>query len=183
VTAREIFDANLEWAAVIARNVARKLPPSFDAGDLVQEAHIELWKRAQSYDPVIHARTHGSAANQFQGYAYLAVRGACLMACRRRAYRDSTHEEIVHDHGSHEARADERLIARHDDKNLRRCQLRKLTSVKVLIETLPGFEAYLVRRIYLDGTDIEDMAVTCGQPRQVLARRLASAVRRLRKAV
>jgi DNA-directed RNA polymerase specialized sigma24 family protein len=66
---------------------------------------------------------------------------------------------------------------------MRRSQLRKLARVKVVIEALPGFEAYLVRRIYLDGTDIEDMAATCGQPKQVLARRLASAVRRLRKAV
>lgn len=177
MTAGELFDTHLEWAAVIARNVARKLPPSFDAGDLIQEAHIELWKRAQSYDPLVHKKV------PFQGYAYLPIRGACLMACRRRAYRDATHEEIVHDHSSHEVRADERLIAKHDGRNLRRSQLRKLTSVKVLIEQLPGFEAYLVRRIYLDGIDVEDMAVTCGQPKQVLARRVASAVRRLKKAV
>lgn len=179
----QLFHPNIPWAETIAGNVARKLPPSFDAPDLGQEALIELWKRAQSYDPVVHARTHGSATNQFQGYAYLAIRGACLMACRRRAYRDATHEEIVHDHGSHEMRADERLIARHEGQKLRRSQLRKLARVKDVITTLPDFEAYLVRRVYLDGTDIEDVAAQWGQHRVVFARRLASAVRRLRKAV
>jgi DNA-directed RNA polymerase specialized sigma subunit len=64
--AERLFHANLEWAAAIARNVARHLPPSFDAGDLIQEAHIELWKRAQQYD--------SSRNDSFQGFAYLPIR-------------------------------------------------------------------------------------------------------------
>jgi DNA-directed RNA polymerase specialized sigma24 family protein len=73
-----LFERNRAWASVIARNVLRKLPPSFGAGDLVEEALIEMWRRCQLYDP------GNLRGRPFQAYAYRAVRGACLMGVRRR---------------------------------------------------------------------------------------------------
>jgi RNA polymerase sigma factor (sigma-70 family) len=66
----------------MASQVARRLPPSYDLDDLRQIARIETWRRLQSYDP--------SLGVSMTTYAYRAVRGACLMAARRRHYRDAT---------------------------------------------------------------------------------------------
>ena len=84
----DLFESNLEWASMVARNVHRKVPPSFDVEDLEQEARIAMWRCCEKYDPF------NSKGVPFQAYSYLAVRGACLMYCRRRAWREATHESI-----------------------------------------------------------------------------------------
>src|ERR1700733_13710312 len=81
-----LFREHLDWAASVGRNVARGLPPSFDLDDLQQIAVIEHWRRVDLYD--------GASGVPYRAYAYLAIRGAVLMACRRKAYREATHDEL-----------------------------------------------------------------------------------------
>lgn len=207
----------MEWAAVLARNVHRGLPPSFQIEDLIGEAHVELWKRAQSYDPAksdrdIPVNPDGACQLRrcaFEGYAYQAVRGACLMACRRRHYIENTHESLsstserprpsaliqkgnsqdgVRSPGALAVPRDERynpeqvMLARAEAVNARRRFRRKREAVEGLIRQLPAFDGYLVTRVYMEGAAVEDVARTWAQPKEVFARRLTNAVRRLKKA-
>ena len=47
----ELFEAHLDWAAQVGRNVGTTLPPSFDVSDLQQVARDRHWKRVELYDP------------------------------------------------------------------------------------------------------------------------------------
>ena len=76
----------LAWVGAIARRVHRKLPPSFDVEDLEQTALIAHWRCVERYDP--------SRNDNYRAFAYSTIRGAVLMSCRRRAYREATHEEL-----------------------------------------------------------------------------------------
>jgi len=81
-----LFSENVSWVRGIARSVKKTLPASFDFEDLVQEGLIEMWRRAQIYDPTVN--------DSFQAYAYMAVRGAMLMKCRRRHWLDATADRV-----------------------------------------------------------------------------------------
>src|ERR1700675_2133617 len=81
-----LFEENLPWAERQARLLKRGLPPSFDVQDLLQIARIEHWRQVQSFD--------ASRGVPYQGYACAAVRGAVLMACRRRHFREATHDRL-----------------------------------------------------------------------------------------
>ncbi len=77
----------LAWVGAIARRVHRKLPPSFDVEDLEQTALIAHWHCVERYDP--------SRNDNYRGFAYSTIRGAVLMSCRRRHYREATHEPLA----------------------------------------------------------------------------------------
>lgn len=80
---------HLAWARRLARSIHRKLPASFDVQDLEQEAVISCWKCLQAFD--LRRQV------PFRLYAYNAVRGAVLMAVRRRHWREATHPELPED--------------------------------------------------------------------------------------
>jgi RNA polymerase sigma factor (sigma-70 family) len=69
-------DSIVAWADRVAAAVYRRLPKHFVLDDLQQEARIAAWRKSLTYDPALN--------DNFQAYAFLAVRGACLMICRRK---------------------------------------------------------------------------------------------------
>ena len=77
--ASPVFEEHQTWAASIERSVRRKLPPSFDVQDLAQIALIQHWRCVEQYDP--------ARGVPYRAYAYFPIRGAVLMACRRREHR------------------------------------------------------------------------------------------------
>lgn len=170
-----LFNEHLAWARGIARKIARSLPPSFDLDDLEQECLLEMWKRTETYD----VRLNGN----FRGYAYLAVRGAALMKCRRRHYTDATGEEIedgidtrVDVHQQYQQGIDDKRTARRHAERRRRV-------LKRLDEFPPAqaLEAYLVRNVYLGEIEIEEAMQVTGMSREAITKRLASAVRMLKR--
>ena len=72
--------------AAIARSVIRKLPPSFEVEDLVQEGMIGLLEAHERFNPEFGV--------PFAVYASHRVRGAMLVSVRRRQYRNATHEAL-----------------------------------------------------------------------------------------
>ena len=150
----DLFDANLEWAAMIGRSVARKMPPCFDVQDLEQAARIEHWRRVQLFDE--------TAGVPYRAYASRAVRGAALMACRRRAYRESVHDQLddaaSHPHAiDHRLNAEEQMLAREERRNVDGPrEYRRRQKLLAAIAALPADEADLVRQV-LDGADIEEI--------------------------
>lgn len=189
MTPSDLFHAHMDWAAAIARHIHRALPPSFDARDLIQEAQAELWKRCQMYDSTrsvtgipVFPGPCALPRCAFEGYAYLGVRGAVLMSIRRRHYTDATVEAIQPEMASDRPGAEQSLLARAEAQNARRRTVRKLHAVEGMLRDLSAVDGYLVQRVYLDGVELEEIAATWAQPKQTLARRLAGAVRRLKKA-
>jgi RNA polymerase sigma factor (sigma-70 family) len=183
-----LFHENFAWAAVVARNVHRKLPPSFDLCDLEQVARIALWKFIEEkYDPALN--------DTIPGAAYLTVRGACLMSVRRRAFREATHESLAIPQSKHltssggiypderpvvdERPNPEQLIQRREENSQRRIRLLALLH---LLKTLPVEQAYVIRRVYLDDVDLEAVARAWGVSPTKVRRQLCFAIATLRKA-
>lgn len=161
-----ILDANLDWADGIAREVWRKLPPSFELADLQQIARLETWFRAQEWDP--------KKNNNFRGYAYLWVLNAVRMAVRRRVYRDSTMDEIDGVLVDTRPTPEQELMPEPEPRNLD-----KLHALMALLSTT---EAYLVQRVYIEGIEVSELAATWQTDKAYIARRLAAAVRTMKRA-
>lgn len=172
----ELFAAHLAWAHEIARKEHRHLPPSFDVEDLQQVAAIEHWKRTGSYDETRN--------NSYQGYAYLAVRGAVLMACRRRHWVAATSEELPMNQVDDAPSAEEQLIAEEEGHVSYLEAEHNRAIVLDYIRLIPQerwWEAYLLRRVYLEGEDLRVLAANFEMEYVGLARRLAIAVRYLKE--
>lgn len=168
-----LFEAHLGWAERVARKVGRGLPPSFDLKDLQQIARLEHWHQVQRYDP--------ARGVPYQAFAYRAVHGAVQMACRRRNYQDATAEELKGQQQDGRMGPEEALLERERWRNSAGPKdLRRRSKIYAGMRILEPVDAYLVRRVYLDGEDLEALERVWGLR---LARRLALAVRRLRRAV
>ena len=86
MTPDQLIAEHMDWAEKLARSFSRKLPPSFDADDLVQLGLMGLMKAADRYDP---AKT-----DSFRGFASSYVLGECRMGVRRRHWREATAEPL-----------------------------------------------------------------------------------------
>lgn len=163
-----LFADNLPWAVGIARKIHRSVPPSFALDDLVQEARIELWKQAERFDL--------GRGVPFQGFAYLPVRGAVLMFLRRRNWTEAVMEEVDVSHVDTAPLPDAQMIAAEEPE-----EERDIDKLRAAIRFLPDMEAFLVRRVYFDGIDREDLETIGGLTREGMSRRLRSAIRQLKK--
>jgi DNA-directed RNA polymerase specialized sigma24 family protein len=143
-----LFHENIAWAESIARTVHRRLPPSFDLSDLQQIALIAHWGRVGSYDP---ARN-----NNYRAYAHKTILGAVLMACRRRHFREATHDELNALHVDNHPRPDEALLAREQRRNVDGPrEYRRRQKVLAALAVLPPEDADLVRAV-LGGADASE---------------------------
>ncbi len=171
-----MVDENKAWAAAIGREVHRKLPPSFDSGDLEQTAIIEMWKRAQLYDA---ANDRGTP---FRAFAYQYVRGAVLMSVRRRAFTDATGDPIDPKAVAEAPDPHEQVAAKQHKKNVEGPRTyRQRTWLLGAINRLKSLDAYMVYAVYIHEREVAQVAELFGmEPRQV-SRRLAGIVKRLQR--
>lgn len=162
-----------EWALRVARSEWRGLPPSFALEDLEQEALIAMWQQSQRFDPERRV--------PFQAFAYPAVRGAVLMACRRRHYRDATHDELKAKHYPVDTRPhpERALLERREEKLKNQRLAYRLQKVQALMADLSAADAFLVKRAFIDGEPVETLAELWGVPEKQMRRRLIHAVRML----
>lgn len=173
MTVDQLVEENMGWAATIARNVSRNLPPSFDISDLEQEAYIALWRVAEKFDV--------SRGVPFRGYAYMAVRGAVLMACRRRSYTAATSDELEGDYACERPSIETEMHERNEREKTRWKNSKRRKRTAELMEQLPYFEQFLVKRVYLDGEDVADLAASWLMDVGALKKRLRGGVRMLMK--
>jgi RNA polymerase sigma factor (sigma-70 family) len=191
-----LFEKNLEWASIVARNVARKLRPSFEVADLEQVARIEMWKRCQLYD------TQNERGVPFQAYAYLAVRGACLMSVRRRAWKEATNTSLERnftpskdgEHGGQGGRMGHAMPlgardvdpgpladARIEGEQTEQFQHARLVNFFSAVPPPIPEAILLLRSVALEGVDVDELARDRRLSRMELAKALQSGVRQLRK--
>ena len=165
-----LFEENLEWADRIARSVRRKLPPSFDLADLQQEARLQHWRCVQRFDT--------SQGVPYRAFAFFAVRGAVLMSCRRKEYRERTHEELDGYHIDWRPRADQVVLEREERRNVTGPrERRQLAKVREAMDRIPPADARLLRHVFLEGADLDALEPPGTK------RRLSAAVARLRQVV
>jgi RNA polymerase sigma factor (sigma-70 family) len=173
VTVQQLVKDNWDWAADIAHKASHNLPPSFDISDLEQEAYIALWRQAEKFDE--------SRGVPFRGYAYMAVRGAVLMSVRRRNYTASTADELAGDYADYWPSPEIELLDQEDRERVRWRDSKRRKRVLGLMEQLPQFEQFLIKRAYLDGDALEDLAEVWGMDAMLLKKRLRCGVRMLSK--
>jgi RNA polymerase sigma factor (sigma-70 family) len=167
-----LFNNNIPWVRSIARSVKQELPASFELDDLVQEGLIEMWRRSQVYDPAVN--------DSFQAYAYMAVRGAMLMSVRRRRWRDATGEPL--NPATEDQRPNPEINLFPDEEAI--ADERRIARVRADIAQLPAamsFDAYLLRRVFLEYVEVPELAKVMGIDAAQLGRRIAAAVRLLRR--
>jgi RNA polymerase sigma factor (sigma-70 family) len=209
--AQALFEEHLEWAASVGQSVGRHLPPSFDVQDLIQIALIQHWRCVENFDATPgHGYTCGVP---YRLYAYPAIRGAVLMSCRRRHYREATHQSLtaysvtramelrsgrhagpiqtdvlpnerIYDPVDERARPDEMLLAREKQRNS--TGPREWRQRKRILDSLARLgpaDAYLLRRVFLDGAEAAALARAWQMDEKAFARLVGAAVRRLRRLV
>ena len=171
-----LFAEHREWAESIGESVHHMMPVSFDVDDLKQVAIIEHWRRVELYDP---ARN-----DNYRAYAYFPIRCAVLMSCRRRNYREATHEELSLDRPDPAVLADAILLAREVRRNVSGPRdRRRLAKIRRALVVLAPADAYLVRRVYLDGGDEASLCELWHMDPKELGARLRRAVAKLKKGV
>ena len=192
--AQRIFDENLPWALKIARSVIRKLPPSFESDDVLQEARIELWRRAQLYQENNGRPGKDPNGTPFQAYAYLAVRGACLMSVRRKNWTEAQHlalesasaedeHSLVPEPASPTPDPETQLAKKRERKNITGPrEYRRRRWLLKQIDRLAPVDAHLIKATYIEERDLAELAKLQGVDRTVLSRRLAGIVKRLKQA-
>lgn len=85
-----LSDDDLQFVAAVVSRAARPLPPQFDRDDLLQAGRLAALQAAMSYDP----RHCGGAS--WRTYAHYRIRGAVLMAARRRNWTEAWHLGLDH---------------------------------------------------------------------------------------
>ncbi len=167
---------NLEWARALAREVHRKLPPSFDPGDLESVALIEMWERAKLYDP------DNDRGTPFRGFAYQYVRGAVLMSVRRKNFTEATHDPIPLQSVCPSPAPDQVVAAKQQRKNVDGPrQYRQRTWLLTAIDRLKSLDAYMVYAVYIHEREVAEVAKLFGLEPSQVSRRLAGIVKRLRR--
>lgn len=171
-----LFIEHLEWSKLVARRVASQLPPSFPVEDLEQEAALELWRQISRYDPAKN--------DNVRGYAYLAVRGACLMTARRKWYTESTHDPLAPSVIAEGSNPADIYDKRTQEQRVRRKELGQLREIVRRLAAFPvksQFAAYVVRRVHLEGTAVPEMALITGITEARIHRALSTGFRLLKR--
>jgi RNA polymerase sigma factor (sigma-70 family) len=184
-----LFDEHADWAAAIARNVARRVPASIYPEDLVQEAHRAVWRQLGRWDP--------ARGVPFRGFAFRAVLGAVRMACRRRRWTEATKFDSLSAPASTPGRLQEsvaELAAKadlipdpaesveaqyiaHEERN------RHLAIIRSHMADLHDAEALLIRSVYLEGVDLESLADLWGMEAKRIGVKARAALLKLKRLV
>lgn len=137
----DLTEAQLRWADVVAKSVAKMLPPSFELDDLRQIARIETWRKLQAFDT--------SRGVSFTTFAFKGVKGACLMFARRRNYTAATSLEL-----------DERAERGATDDTEQRIQIERLRLIlgTVVDELLDERERRVIIEHYIRGREVSAIA-------------------------
>lgn len=81
-----LVEANIPLIRSVARQIHKKLPPSFELDDLVQSGVLGLIQAVERYDP--------AAGASFATFARYRIHGAIQDSIRREQFTDSIHEEL-----------------------------------------------------------------------------------------
>ncbi len=76
-----LVETHLDLVRQLALRLARRLPPSFELDDLVQQGCLGLLQAAERYEPALNS--------SFDAYAAPRIRGAMLDSVRRRHYANA----------------------------------------------------------------------------------------------
>jgi RNA polymerase sigma factor for flagellar operon FliA len=169
-TRNRLIEQNLEGVRAIAARLARRLPPSFDRDDLVQQGCLGLIDAADRFD--------GRPGVTFFAFARRRVAGSMLDYIRRRHWRDATavsleevrdfgrlpsQETNTHQVGDHSGlfrvTTPGRQISDTAHPTIEEQVARREEAAEVnrALARLPQRELFIVQRFYADGRTNQDI--------------------------
>jgi RNA polymerase sigma factor (sigma-70 family) len=138
----------------------RIFPEPEDAQDVLQDAYINVWQRAGSFDP--------ARASPITWLVTL-TRNRAIDRLRQRGKRIMTPVEDAHDIADERPDAEACLIAADGDARIHGC-----------VETLAKGDASLIRTAFFDGATYADIADRAGIPLGTIKSRMRRALMKLR---
>jgi RNA polymerase sigma factor for flagellar operon FliA len=158
---------HLELVDAIAASIIRRLPPSFELDDLKSAGKIGLIRAAARYNRAMNV--------PFGAYARHRIRGEILEACRRRNWRENTHDELYP-----ESR-DERTVDVDMDFEIRAEERTRL--LERVLSGLSGEHQMALRIYYLEHRTLNDVGGVLGlsscRAGQIVRQALAAARREM----
>jgi RNA polymerase sigma factor (sigma-70 family) len=144
VARNRLVEESLEGVRAIAARLARRLPPSFDLEDLVQQGCLGLIAAANSYD--------GRPGVTFFAFARRRAKGSMLDYIRRRHWRNATVGglELV-EHAPAPDRTEDRVQ-----------HLQEVAEVNRALRRLPDRELAIIRGFYGQGQTNQDIGPGLG---------------------
>jgi len=139
VARNRLIEENIEGVRAIAARLARRLPPSFDREDLVQQGCLGLIDAANCYD--------GRPGVTFFAFARRRAKGSMLDYIRRRHWKNATLGglELL----QHEAAPD------HTEDRVQRVQ--EAAEVNRALRRLPDRELVIIQGFYGHGQTNQDI--------------------------
>ncbi|CAM3156619.1 RNA polymerase sigma factor [Sphingomonas antarctica] len=138
----------------------RIFPEPEDAQDVLQDAYINVWQRAATFDP--------ARASPITWLVTL-TRNRAIDRLRQRGRRIMTPIEDAHDIADERPDAEACLIAADGDARIHGC-----------VETLATGDASLIRTAFFDGATYADIAERAGIPLGTIKSRMRRALLKLR---
>jgi RNA polymerase sigma factor for flagellar operon FliA len=185
----QLVEENLQEVRAIAARLSRKLPPSFDREDLVQQGCLGLIEAADRYD--------GRPGVKFMAYARRRVVGSMLDYIRRRHWKNGTAfglqavEALHHDPDAVAGRpgtVDETALGKtlsdestlsSPDKLLQ--QVQEASEVHRALRRLPHRELVVIQGFYGRERTCDQIAPPLGISARRVAQIRVDAVHRLRR--
>ncbi len=164
-----LVEENLDLVRQIAKFVMKSLPPCFELDDLVQAGNIGLMDAATKYDP--------SRGVPFRVYASQRVRGEIKESCRRKRYRDNTHEELTQEHA--ESAEDTRLASL--DAGVKAKQLRR--RIAQALDGMPNADRQVIEIYFLRGGKLAGVGKAFGVRQSRSSQLLQRAKSEMRRAL
>lgn len=178
-----VWTEHRELVERLARQICRGLGPSDQLQNLVSEGQLALWQSGQSFDPSI-------GTTRWQ-HSYLRVRGAMFDELRRwdpvgRHGRQTVKKggELAPWAATHQVPLDEILmnqIPGNDNPELDLLSKDELRGVTKHLRRLPENLQYVVRRTYLEGATLAEVAVELGVTESRVCQVRSEAVRKIRE--
>lgn len=139
----------------------RIFPDGSDAEDVLQDAFINVWQRAGSFDP--------ARASPITWLVTL-VRNKAIDRLRAQGKRVTTPIEMAPDIADERPDAEACLLGAESDARILAC-----------IQTLPAGDATLIRTAFFEGTTYADIAVRASSPLGTIKSRIRRALIKLRE--
>ena len=158
--------AHLHLVDLVAKSLARKLPPCFELDDLKGAGNIGLLHAAERYQP--------SRKVPFERYARRRIGDAIRDSIRRRNWRDATQLEL-------EAVDTERLVDQGElpDQAVQHSQ--DGHAIMGALEGLPARERAVIHLVYVRGETLDQVSVRMGVHRTRVHQLRKKAERRMRQ--
>ena len=156
-----LYKRHASVALALARRIVGRMN---EAEDVVQEAFVEVWRRAEQFDP-----SRGSA----EAWTFQIVRNRCIDRLRKHAVRQRTAQESL--------REDKEPASVSPLEEAQRREER--LAIASAVSAIPKEQREVLELAYFEGLTHSEIAAKTGEPLGTIKTRIRSAVEKLAKSL